>query len=103
MFDLGSLHRERKEHYEQAVGWYMKGAEAGLPKAMYNLGCILGCDGEGVAAADHPAAADRYRRAADAGFAPAAVNLHGHYAVGRGTAGQIVPVTSTSTSYPLTS
>jgi TPR repeat protein len=82
MFDLGTLHHERTEH-EQAVGWYMKGAEAGLPKAMYNLGCHLH-KGEGVAAPDHPAAADWYRRAADAGYGPAAVNLQTMYTVGRG-------------------
>jgi TPR repeat protein len=39
-----------------------------------------------VAAPDSPAAADWYRRAADAGIASAAVNLCDMYTVGRGRA-----------------
>ena len=34
---LGSIHRVRMEH-EQAVEWCTKGAEAGLPTAMFDLG-----------------------------------------------------------------
>jgi TPR repeat protein len=34
---LGSVHDAWKE-YEQAVEWYTKGAEAGLPDAMFDLG-----------------------------------------------------------------
>jgi TPR repeat protein len=45
---LGSIHYERKEH-EQAVAWFTKAAEAGLPKAMFNLASVLD-KGEGVAA-----------------------------------------------------
>jgi TPR repeat protein len=37
---LAHIHRERKEH-EQAVEWFTKGAEAGLPRAMYQLGYCL--------------------------------------------------------------
>jgi TPR repeat protein len=33
MLCLGFDHHGREE-YEQAVGWFTKGAEAGLPKAM---------------------------------------------------------------------
>jgi len=54
MYALGCIHAERKEH-ERAVEWYEKGAEAGLPNAMYNLGVALDT-GEGVAAPDYPAA-----------------------------------------------
>ena len=65
MHTLGSVHFERKEH-EQAVAWFTKAAEAGLPEAMFDLGCCLNM-GEGVAAPDPLAAMDWYRRAADAG------------------------------------
>jgi len=34
---LGDIHHVRKEH-EQAAEWFTKGAEVGLPIAMYNLG-----------------------------------------------------------------
>ena len=95
MDELGWFHSERKEH-EKAVKWYTKGADAGLPKAMFNLGFCLE-KGEGVAAADYPAAADWYRRAADAGHAGAASNLAGMYNLGSGRAWQIVPATSSST------
>jgi len=37
MTALGSIHHVRME-YAQAVGWYSKGAEAGLPQAKFNLG-----------------------------------------------------------------
>ena len=78
---LGCIHRERGE-YEQAVAWVLKGAEAGLPRAMFDLGCSLE-EGEGVAAPDHPAAADWFRRAADAGDGKAAKNLSHMYTLGR--------------------
>jgi TPR repeat protein len=84
MFLLGLLHRERNEH-EQAAEWYTKGAEAGLPQAMFQLGCHLD-DSEGVAQPDHPAAACWYRRAADAGHGGSAMNLCDMYNVGRGRA-----------------
>ena len=86
MFRVGGIHDVRKE-YEQAVAWFTKGAEAGLPKAMYNLGTLLD-KGEGVAAPDYPAAAGWYRRAADAGVGDAANNLSSMYAIGRGWAWQ---------------
>jgi len=85
MYELAHIHRERKE-YEQAVKWYTKGAEAGLPAAMFNLGVCLD-EGEGVAAPDYPAAADWYRRAADAGIGEAANNVATMYYVGRGGPG----------------
>ena len=91
MDTLGSIHYARKEH-EQAVEWYTKGAEAGLPRAMFSLGCRLD-SGEGVAAPDCPAAADWYRRAADAGDGDAANNLSSMYTAGHGRACQIIPVT----------
>ena len=95
MDTLGSIHNVRKE-YEQAVAWFAKGAEAGLPKAMFNLG--IGLDsGQGVAAPDYPAAANWYRRAADAGLGDAASNLANMYTFGRGWARQIVPASSSST------
>jgi TPR repeat protein len=82
MFALGNIHHTRKE-YEHAVEWFTNGAEAGLPKAMFNLGLMMD-KGDGVAAPDYPAAADWYRRAADVGHADAARNLSGMYTVGRG-------------------
>ena len=72
-----------------AVKWYTKGAEAGLPRAMWNLGLCLD-QGVGVAAPDSPAAADWYMRAADAGDGEAAGSLSNMYSVGRGRAWQIV-------------
>jgi len=84
MQTLGSIHDVRKE-YEQAVAWFTKGAEAGLPISMFNLGTFLD-RGLGVAAPDCPAAAEWYRRAADAGDAEAAVNLSNMYTLGRGRA-----------------
>jgi len=95
MCALGYIRDERKE-YEQAVEWYMKGVEAGLPNAMFSLGNMLD-QGKGVAAPDYPAAADLFRRAADAGDGPAANNLSSMYSVGRGWARQIMPATSSST------
>ena len=92
MCALGSIHYERKEH-EHAVAWLTKAAEAGLPKAMHNLGALLD-EGKGVAAPDYPAAAGWYRRAADAGHGYAASNLSNMYALGRGRAWQITPATS---------
>jgi len=88
---LGSIHDERKEH-EQAVMWYTKGAEAGLPPAMYNLGCSLD-EGEGVAP-DCPAAAEWYRRAAEVGHGDAANNLCHMYTLGRAV---LAAATSSST------
>ena len=69
----------------RAVEWLTKGAEAGLPTAMYDLACSLD-SAEGVAAPDYPAAAGWYRRAADAGHAAAASNLSVMYTLGRGRA-----------------
>ena len=91
MHAVGGIHRERKE-YVLAVGWYTKGAEAGLPRAMFHLGCSLN-EGEGVAAPDYPAAADWFRRAADAGVGEAANNLANMYALGSGRTRQIMPAT----------
>jgi len=79
---LGQICSERKEH-EHAVQWWTKGAEAGLPGAMFNLGCSLD-RGQGVVVRDYPAAADWYRRATDAGHGGAANNLSHMYQVGRG-------------------
>ena len=81
MYELGAIHRDRKEH-ERAVEWHTKGAEAGLPKAMYALGVNLDM-GEGVAAPDYPAAAHWYRRAAEAGDSWAMNNLSAMYTAGR--------------------
>jgi TPR repeat protein len=89
---LGNMHDKRKEH-EQAVKWYTKGAEAGLPQAMFRLARCLD-SGEGVAAPDSPAAADWYRRAADAGLGLAANNLSHMYALGRGWARHIMAATA---------
>ena len=89
---LGQTHDKRKK-FEQAVTWYTKAAEAGLPIAMFNLGCSLdGQDqGEGGAPPDYPAAAAWYRRAADAGNGDAAVNLATMYMSGRGRAWHKMP------------
>jgi TPR repeat protein len=48
MDNLRGVHDTRKE-YEQVVKWATKGAEAGLPQAMFALGCCYDL-GEGVAA-----------------------------------------------------
>ena len=77
------------------MAWYTKGAEAGLPKTMFNLGTLLD-RGLGVSAPDCPAAADWYRRAADGGSGAAAVNLSNMYTVGRGWAWHIMPASSSS-------
>ena len=59
MNTLGSIHHVRKE-YEHAVAWFTKGAEAGLPGAMHNLGVCLDA-GVGVAAPDYSAAVGWYK------------------------------------------
>ena len=92
---LGDMHDARKEH-EQAVKWYTKGAEAGLPKSMHNFAVFLDL-GSGMAAPDYLAAADWYSRAGDAGEGGAAGNLSGMYSAGRGRAWRIMPATSSST------
>ena len=101
MCALGDIHDTRKEH-EQAVAWYTKGGEAGLPNAMIILGVCLD-EGRGVVAPDCPAAADWYRRAADAGDWGAAVNLSLMYSLGRGWARRIMPAMSSSTLQTLVS
>jgi len=95
MHILQSIHHIRKE-YEQAVKWATQAAEAGLPKAKFNLAVALD-KGEGVAAPDYPAAADWYKQASDAGIAAAASNLCHMYTIGRGWAWQIMPATSSCT------
>ena len=95
MDTLGSIHRVRMER-EQAMQFFTKGAEAGLPQAMFNVGTMIEC-AKGVGAPDYPAAADWYRRAADAGEGNAANNLCQMYTVGRGWAWQIMSATSSST------
>jgi len=84
MYALGSVYDIRTD-YTRAVEWFTKGAQAGLPKAMYKLGCCLDAR-KGVAALEYPAAADWYRRAADAGEGEAAEKLSNMYTVGRGRA-----------------
>jgi len=94
MDSLRCIHDTRKE-YEQAVKWATQGAEAGLPKAMFNVAQLLD-QGQGVAAPDYPAAAGWYKRAADAGSGAAAINLCRLYTFGRGWARQIIHATSSS-------
>ena len=97
MHAVGCIHDARDEH-EQAVKWFTKGAEAGLPGAMFHLGACLD-EGKGLAAPDYLAAVDWYGRAADAGHGSAANNLSNMYSLGRGSrAWQIVPATSSATS-----
>jgi TPR repeat protein len=97
---LGDFHDQRSEH-EQAVKWYTKGAEAGLPMAMFGLGYKLDV-GEGAAAPDYPAAAGWYRRAAAAGVGGAATHLGHMYEVGRGRSWHIrVLPASASSSFRL--
>ena len=96
MHALGSFHRKREEH-QQTVKWWTKAAEAGLPIAMFHLGCCL--DQVGVAAPDNPEAAVWYRRAADVGHGAAASNLSMLYHFGRGRAWQIMPATSSATIF----
>jgi len=85
---LGNIYHARKD-LERKVQWFTKGAEAGLPAAMFHLGNLLD-EGQGVVL-DHPAAVEWYRRAAEAGHGLAAVNLCSMYIVGRGRAWWIVP------------
>ena len=96
MYTLECIHRVRKED-EKSLKWVTKGAEAGLPVAMFSLGHRLE-SGEGVAAPDYPAAADWYKRAAEGGNGIAAQNLAAMYTVGRGRARLKAPPTSSSTS-----
>jgi TPR repeat protein len=84
---LRSIHVVRKEP-EKAVKWVTMGAEAGLPVAMFELGCHID-QGYGVVP-DYPAAAEWYRRAADAGHGGAANNLCHMYTLGRGWALRIM-------------
>jgi len=82
MAKLGHIHRVREE-YEQTAEWFTKGAEAGLPEAMYNLAVLLDT-GMGAAAPDHPAAATWYAQAAGTGHMHAAYNLSKAYTSARG-------------------
>jgi TPR repeat protein len=86
MYAVGDIHDTRKQ-YSLAVEWLTKAAEAGLPRAMSDLGIHFD-KGQGVAA-DYAAAADWYRRAADAGDGTAAANLAAMYHNGRGRAWQM--------------
>jgi TPR repeat protein len=95
MCTLRGIHHKRKEH-EQAMRWATQAAEAGLPKAMFSLGCSFD-KGEGMAAPDYPAAADWYRRAVDAGSGKSAKNLASMYTLGRGAARQIMPAAISDT------
>jgi len=92
MLVLGDMYHE-KEEYAHAVEWYTKAAEAGLSRAMFNVGALLD-QGKGVAVLDYAAALNWLRRAADAGHAGAANNLSTMYTLGRGRAWQIMPATS---------
>jgi len=95
MYALASIHFTWEEH-ALAVEWFRKGAEAGLPMAMYNLaGCLD--EGKGGAAPDCPSAANWYRRAVDAGNGEAAQRLSEMYTLGRGWAWQIMHASSSST------
>jgi hypothetical protein len=86
MNQLGCIYDVRDEP-EQAVEWFTKGADAGLPRAMFYLGVHLD-EGTGVAAPDSLAAAGWHRRAANAGDPDAAQNLSILYTLGRGKAWQ---------------
>ena len=96
MQTLGCIYDAWKEH-EQAMMWYTKGAEAGLPVAKFHLGCSLE-EGKGVAVPDLPAAAEWCRRAAEAGVVEAAAHLSNMYKVGRGRAWQMLPMPATSSA-----
>jgi len=104
MNSLGCAHFQRNE-FELAVRWFTKGAEAGLPDAMLNLGQLLNA-GKGVAAPDLKAAAGWYRLAADTDTgefsAPCTVSAVGKaaqklctmYTLGLGRARHIMPASS---------
>ena len=96
MDTLGNVHHSWMEH-EQALEWFTKGVEAGLPRAMHHLGCYLD-QGKSMAAPDYPAAEKWYRRAAEAGSGQAANNLCSMYTLGRGRAWQIISTPATSSS-----
>jgi len=78
---LAEFHHQREEK-KQAIQWFTKAAEAGLPDAMFNVG-LMRDKGDGVAAPDYPAAAGWFRRAFDAGNADAAMNLSHMHSHGR--------------------
>ena len=82
---LGSAHNVRNE-YVQAMEWFTKAAEAGLPEGMFTVGVFLD-EGKGMAAPDYPGAAGWYKRAADADHGMAAANLANMYTLGRGRVG----------------
>ena len=63
-----------EENYGEAYNWLVKAAEAGSPQAMYYCGSLLADGGEGLKA-DPKAAKAWYKKAAAAGFAPAAAAL----------------------------
>jgi len=75
----------------------LQGRRGRAAESEFNLGVCFD-EGQGVAAPDCPAAADWYRRAADAGVGGAAHNISTMYTVGRGWARQIMPASSFSAS-----
>jgi TPR repeat protein len=95
------IHHAWNEH-DQAVEWFTKGAEAGVPRAMYHIGYCLDM-GEGVAAPDSQAAAEWHMRAAEGGFGEAASALSHMYTLGRGRAWHMMPATLSSTLKTLAS
>ena len=68
----------------QAVAWYRKAAEQGIPQAQDNLGLCY-ANGE-VVAKDLVQAVSWFRKAAEQGFAPAQLNLGVSYYAGYGVA-----------------
>jgi len=65
----------------EAINWYTKAADAGVPKANFCLGCIYAAD-EGYI--DYPAAYSRLEAAASAGFPRAGYVLFAMYGEGVG-------------------
>ncbi|WP_305801890.1 tetratricopeptide repeat protein, partial [Thiolapillus sp.] len=66
-----------RQDFKEAVKWYQKAAEQGLPKAQVNLGLMYG-EGQGVRQ-DFKEAVKWYRKAAEQGLTEAQIILGGMY------------------------
>ena len=77
----------REERIRASRGVAHQGRRGWVAASDVNLGAMLD-HGKGVAAPDYPAAADWYRRAADAGDGAAAMHLCRMYMAGRGGPGR---------------
>ena len=79
MYDNG---RGTPRDYNEAVKWYKKAAETGIPEAQYNLGNMYSI-GQGVTK-DNEEAVKWYTKAAEQGYSDAQLNLGAMYQYGKG-------------------